>query len=860
MTSATHTKTLSIIGKAAHFLPLVLFLAALIVVRHEIKGHQVSDILDALKSVPLRLVLLAIGLTVFNYIILAGYDYLALRYTGHKVPLHKIALASLIGYAISNNTGHALATGGSVRYRFYTAWGVPGWDVLKISFFLGVTYMLGVLTLGLAGTLMLPAGIRFNIKNPELIVWIAIASSLALAVYWLLVVFWRKPLVFKGFEFRLPSISMTLSQTLVSSIDVILSSLVLWVLLKDHTDLNFMTFLVIFVIAQVSGLISQVPGGIGVFESAFLWLMTAMMVPEQHLAVVGALILYRIVYFFIPLLFAGISLLTYEAYSRRKTLIKSGGVIHQAISSSVPQIFSLLLLFTGGVLLVYGATPNLPSHVEWLRDVIPLPLFEISHLLGSLTGLLLLFLARGIRLRLDAAWYASILFLGLGIIFAQLQDQNWKETALLVLLLVLMSFAKGYFHRQSSLFSVSFSAPWLIMIFTILIGTSWLGFFAYRHVEYSQDLWWQFSYQGDAPRFLRAQLVLTVVVTSFAVYRLFTVARPTTHSLPDKDELDEAAALVIQKDDTKGFLALLGDKHLLWSDDRKAFIMFACTSKYWIAMSDPVGDKNSFEELLWRFKENAYQYGAQAVFYQITDKHLPFYLDLGLALFKMGEEARIDLKEFSMHGKARENLRGGRNRLMRLDYSFDVLELNEIQRNLPRLKAVSDAWMQKKNAREKGFSLGFFDEPYLQRTRIAVARDSEGKIMAFANLWETADKEELSIDIMRYDTESPRRIMDYLFAELLLWGKAQGFATFSLGMAPLYGLERRPLAPLWHKIGTAIFDLGDEFYNFEGLCEYKAKFHPSWHPRYLAIQSSLSGPLIMMAVTRLISGNGRHTH
>ncbi|PHS25681.1 MAG: hypothetical protein COA85_06790 [Robiginitomaculum sp.] len=850
---------LSIVRKAAHVLPLLLFLAALIVVRHEIKVHQISDILGALKSVPLYIVLLAIGLTVFNYIVLAGYDYLALRYTGHKIPLQKIALASLIGYAISNNTGHALATGGSVRYRFYSAWGVPGWDVLKISFFLGVTYMLGVLTLGLAGTLMLPAGIRFNIKNPELIEWIAIASSLALALYWLLVVFWRKPLAFKGFEFRLPSISMTISQTVVSSIDVILSSLVLWVLLKDYTDLNFITFLVIFVIAQVSGLISQVPGGIGVFESAFLWLMAAMLVPEQHLAVVSALILYRIVYYFIPLLMAGFSLLAYEVYIRRKTLIKSGSVLHQALSTSVPQIFSLLLLFTGGVLLVYGATPNLPRQVEWLRDFIPLPIFEISHLLGSLTGLLLLFLARGIHLRLDAAWYASILFLGLGIIVAQLQGQNWQETALLVLLLVFMSFAKSYFHRQSSLFRVSFNAPWLMMIFTILIGSSWLGFFAYRHVEYSQDLWWQFSYQGDAPRFLRAQLVLTVMITCFAAYRLFAVAHPKIHSLPDKDEMDEAAALVIQKDDTKGFLALLGDKYLFWSDDRKAFIMFASTAKYWIAMSDPVGDKNSFEELLWRFKENAYQYGAQAVFYQITDKHLPLYLDLGLVLFKMGEEAHIDLQGFTLKGKTRENLRGGRNRLMRLDYSFDVLEQDAVQQNIHRLKDVSDAWMLKKNAKEKGFSLGFFDEFYLRRTRIAVARDRDGKIMAFANLWETAGKE-LSIDIMRYDTQSPGRIMDYLFAELMLWGKEQGFATFSLGMAPLYGLERRPLAPLWHKIGTAIFDLGDEFYNFEGLCEYKAKFHPSWHPRYLAIQSSLSGPLIMMAVTRLISGSGRNPH
>ncbi len=160
-----------------------------------------------------------------------------------------------------------------------------------------------------------------------------------------------------------------------------------------------------------------------------------------------------------------------------------------------------------------------------------------------------------------------------------------------------------------------------------------------------------------------------------------------------------------------------------------------------------------------------------------------------------------------------------------------------------------------KNAHEKGYSLVFFDEAYLRRTDIAVVRDQNGQIVAFANLWQTVKKQELSIDLMRYDPDIPGGVMEFLFVELMLWGQMQDYQWFSLGMAPLSGLERRSLAPLWHKIGTIIFDLGDEFYNFEGLHNYKAKFDPVWEPRYLAAPAGISVPFILMTTTRLISGS-----
>ena len=841
--------------KIAHLLPFILFACALYIVHQQLVGHKLDDILSSLHSNPPILIVAAFALTIINYLVLAGYDWLALRYTGHlHVPLAKMIPAALLSYAISNNTGHAWAAGGSIRYRFYSKWAVSGWDILKIALFQTITYLLGAVTLGLIGSLILPKLTSTGASTPTALHWVSIVCSLTLLIYWAAIIFWRKPLLIKAFSLYLPSVKMTFWQTIVASIDVILSSLVLWVLILHNVNIGFGTFLAVFVVAQVLGVISQVPGGIGVFESAFLWLMPTLNSDQQHLTLIAALLLYRLIYYFMPLLLAGIGLFSYEVYNRRAKLIENSATLGRLLTMIMPQIYSILLFLAGSILIFSGALPNDIAVMNKLAAQVSLPVIEFSHLSGSLIGLVLIILARGIRLKIDVAWYGSVILLCLAIVSALLKGWHWGEALILLLVLVLFLPARSHFQRRSSLLTMPFSKSWLLMFTVVLLGSVWLGFFAYRDVEYAHDLWWQFSYDGNAPRFLRAFLLIILALVYYAGKRLLRVAPPLHYAKPTQEELKNAYDLLAQANHTQGFLALLGDKYLFWNQQRTAFIMFAVTPQFWIAMGDPVGGLSEIESLCWQFQEQADQYGAKATFYQVSPELLPVYLDQGLSLFKLGEEARIDLSQFSLSGKQGEDLRTARNRFNKLNYQFQVIGGSAITEALPRLRQISDAWLSNKHTREKSFSLGFFNEDYLQHTNIAVIKNPEGQIAAFANLWQTTNRQELSVDLMRYDPQSPKGIMDFLFAELMLWGKTEQYCWFSLGMAPLAGLERHRMAPLWHKIGATIFDFSDQFYNFEGLYLYKAKFSPKWQPRYLAAPASLSVPMILMAITRLISG------
>ncbi|MEI9890442.1 MAG: phosphatidylglycerol lysyltransferase domain-containing protein [Caulobacteraceae bacterium] len=129
--------------------------------------------------------------------------------------------------------------------------------------------------------------------------------------------------------------------------------------------------------------------------------------------------------------------------------------------------------------------------------------------------------------------------------------------------------------------------------------------------------------------------------------------------------------------------------------------------------------------------------------------------------------------------------------------------------------------------------MGRFDPAYVSEFSCALVR-VEGRIVAFANLWTTANHNSFSMDLMRYGAEAPKNIMDYLFVELLQWGREQGYRAFEFGMAPLAGLEARPLAPWMSRLGRLVFERGEDLYNFQGVRRYKDKYDPVWQPRYIA--------------------------
>lgn len=480
-------------------------------------------------------------------------------------------------------------------------------------------------------------------------------------------------------------------------------------------------------------------------------------------------------------------------------------------------------------------------------------MIDASHFGASLIGVLCLLLAQGLRRRLSAAWILTTVLLLVGALLSLLKGFDWEEASLLTLTACLLAVFRGSFYRPSRLLELPFSPVYVVASACVIGASVWLLLFAYQDVPYSHQLWWQFTLDADAPRGLRSLLGSAVLLVIVALTWLLRTARPTIH-LPTGDELQRANRILQSSDQPDGGLALTGDKALLFHPQDDAFLMYARRGRSLVALYDPIGPAQRRAEMIWQFRDLCDIHHARPVFYQVRAENLPFYMDIGLTAIKLGEEARVDLVRFDLDAKGKEmkDLRYTWNRGGRDGLSLEIHEPG--QAPLEELKVISDAWLESKNVREKGFSLGRFSAEYLQHFRIALIR-FQGQPVAFANLLETHSRELASLDLMRAHPQAPKLTMEFLMIGLIQHYKTHGYARFSLGMVPLSGLQPRRGAPLTQRLGSMVFQRGEQLYNFQGLRRFKDKFQPDWEPRYMAVPAGLD-PLVALADTAALIAGG----
>ncbi|MHB1271611.1 MAG: bifunctional lysylphosphatidylglycerol flippase/synthetase MprF [Rhodanobacter sp.] len=822
---------------------LCLALWALHLLAREVNYHQVRRYVQSLSHGRL---LLAALFTALGYAVMTLYDRFALVSIGRKLPWHRVGMISFISYAFSNAVGMSLLVSGSIRYRFYIQNGLSTGEVARVVLFCTTSFWLGLLAL--TGVTLLWVPLPANLPLAAFSLPLGVLLAL-IPLAWLAGGQIRRPVRIWRWRVNLPSTRTGLQQILLGALDWGLAAAVLYVLMPDQLNHGFGHFLAIFVIAQIIGLISHVPGGIGVFEAVMLASFGATGNQALTAPILGALAAFRVIYYLLPLCTATVLVLQREARGlRRKSLLAPW------FTGLLPSFFAGLTMVSGAVLLFSGATRALPERMAILRDVLPLSVLEVSHLLASVIGMLLLILARGLQRRLDAAYVLTLVLLVAGAVFSLLKGIDYEEATLLTLLAMALAPAHRLFYRRASLFSTTFSLGWVLAILAVLGCASWLVMFSYKHVDYSSSLWWEFTFrQGGAPRALRALVAAAAAGMLFAVASLIRPVR-LHREPPSEIELAQALPLIKQSACAQAHLALMADKTLLFDPAHKAFVMYDIAGRSWVTVGDPVGtDDAARRELVWTFLEQCEHAGGWPVFYQVSPANLDLYLEVGMNLLKIGEEARVRLATFNLDGKSKKVLRNTVNKLTREGLRLEIVPADAVVPLLPRLKQISDAWLRDKHVREKRFSLGAFDPRYLVRTPMAVVWQGD-RLVAFANLFLSDTMQEASVDLMRFLPDGPAGIMDYLFVELMQWARAEGYHWFNLGMAPLAGLQNRRQAPLWNRFGALVFGRGERFYNFRGLQRYKDKFDPEWEPRYMAVPGGIALPMILTNVASLISG------
>ncbi len=502
-----------------------IFSLAVYLLYNKLSSYSIAEIRASIEQIHPMRVVLSLGLAVLNYMILIGYDWLALLAIHKRLPLSRVSLVSIVGQAVSFNFG-ALLGGTSVRFRFYSVWGFSVHDVLHLILILGVAFWIGAL--GLSGLVFiiapphLPEELLESLPfhDVRLLGYVLLGITM---VYMGLCFKIREPITVFGKVFVFPNPKIAVAQMLVSWVDLVCAAACMWVLLPSAVKVGFLEFLPGYLMAMVAVVLTHIPGGVGIFELIIIHMTDT---PHEQM-VFAAVLIFRIIYYILPLLVAAVLLAIYE-FQQRKNLLHDAG---RWLSVLSPIIASYLTFLAGLILLVSSTLPSKMSDIRWVAAFLPEGLIPAGHLMCAVSGCFLLFVAYGVGQRQKFAWRFAVGFLCTGVVGALLKGFSWPAACMAAVVLIPLWAAHFRFYRHSWFLGERIPFYWALAATIVLVCNFGLGWALY-HTEWGQVAIMSFDGSVNAARVRLANMAIAVLLVVLFCFRFFRIRKLADRERP----------------------------------------------------------------------------------------------------------------------------------------------------------------------------------------------------------------------------------------------------------------------------------------------------------------------------------------
>jgi phosphatidylglycerol lysyltransferase len=606
-------------------------------------------------------------------------------------------------------------------------------------------------------------------------------------------------------------------------------------------------------------IVSPTPMGVGVVEGVTPFVLISLGVPAAAATVIT--LAFRGLSFWLPLLIGFVLL------QRVKTFRAEMQV--QARVWQV-RLVAILTALMGLINLISTVTPSLSGRLAWLRQFSPIYVQRGGHLTAALAGFALLLLAHGLWRRKRTAWLMTLVILVISMFSHLVKGLDYEEAILAGGLALWLLSLRSHFQARSDLPSIRRGLLVLAgaLLFTLTYGT--VGFYLLdRHfsVNFSFPaalvqtvvMFAEFYDPGLEPltgfgRYFAASIYLVGAAT--LGYALLALISPVILRQRASETERERAKTIIEAYGRSSLARMnLFEDKAYWFSPAGSVVAYTARGGAAVALGDPIGPVEDAAAAIAGFKAFCAHCGWGAAFYQTLPDYLGYYQAAGFGCLHFGNEAVVDLDSFTLAGSCNKTLRSTVNRLTRLGYRAEVHQPPLSDDLLEELREVSDAWLAMMHGREKHFTLGWFDDAYIRSGPVMAIHTPENTISAFANIVSEYQRNEPTIDLMRRRAEIENGTMDFLFISLLDWARAQGYASFNLGFSPLSGVGEAVSDPLLERTLHFIYRHINQFYNFKGLHEFKAKYHPCWAPRYFIFENPAGLLAAVTTLTRASSGD-----
>ncbi|MCQ4088513.1 bifunctional lysylphosphatidylglycerol flippase/synthetase MprF [Saccharibacillus sp. JS10] len=856
----------------------------------ELRKLNFSRIFIDIRSMPSWDIVQILALSLVAVSVMSTYDFLISRHFKLNVTKWAAFRYGWISNTFNNFLGFAGFTGAGVRALLYRNSGITLGQITPAIVFLSPTMVTGLSVLAWAGIVgLLP--ITLMLSEHRWLIYAVWGMALYLPIFLLMQ---RSKLFAKWFHkegqgTRLPW-SIIGGSVMASVLEWFFAGLTFWLICSKFLQgMPLAEALAIYSVAAIAGIVSFAPGGIGAFDiTALLGLQLAGIRPETALATI---VLFRVFYFIIPWLIALVMTAFELLPGRRKPVSKetaSGGPTQESPTATAVKLqeevdvpgdgfaaqwqrfwnwpgqfgflsdmgiwaLGKLVLACGLILLLSAATPGLLDRIHFMARFLSTPLMKLSQQISVVIGFMLIILSSGISLRLRRAHRLTSLLLVVGAIFTFFKAFDYEEALVLLSVALLLWISRARFYRSGATLSRKRIALWFG--FTLVLAGVYYLIGTASHPRFLNRLPAGFRPEWIIQPSEYATMAIGGIIGAWILFSLLVLLRPKRKEvdLPCHSELQQLDTfLEKEKGNLLTHMLYLGDKQFYWAQEGKVLIPYARSRDKLVVLGDPLGPKKLIGDAIEEFQVFSDRYALAVVFYQASPDYLSIYHEKGYRFFKLGEEALINLETFTFSGKKMTAFRTAKNRFERDGYVFSLESAPYDSSLIEELRRISDIWLG--DRKEKGYSLGWFDEVYIQRSPLALLRDPEGRIVAFATLAPAYDGgKTISVDLMRHLPDTPNGTMDLLFARLIEWAQEQGYQTFNLGMAPLSSVGKSRSSLREEKFANLVFRYGGHFYGFEGLRRYKEKFFPEWQPRYLAYPASVSLPVLLVDLVVLVS-------
>ncbi|MDR3535824.1 MAG: lysylphosphatidylglycerol synthase domain-containing protein, partial [Acetobacteraceae bacterium] len=614
-------------------LGLVLLVGAIYVVQHEFRHLQLKDIGAALEAIPRHSLVFAFSWTILSYFVLTFYDRLGTIYAGHKVSYGRVAFASFCAYALSHNLGFAAVSGAAVRYRLYANWGLTPLQIGKTVAFCSLTFGLGGMVLGGAILFVEPKAVPFFGQHlPHAALWGVGALLWAIVLSYVTLSRVLGKFHMFGHDIDLPGWRMAIVQVLLATVDVAITATIFFALLPHAPGLTWLIFLGVYVASYTAGLAANLPGGIGVFDTAML-LGLEPYLDAPH--IVGAIVVFRLYYYVIPLFLAG------GLFAGNEVLLRGGALARKR--GRFPDLQGLgrwnepdfaVASATGsvalcGVLMLCLGVLAPQTDFSWLDPDYADFASQAGQFVPSLIGAGLVVMAIALSQRVNLAWGLTILLLVAGAAFAATQDNRLWVAGVLILTTLLLAPFRACFYRHASLLSGPLQPTSALSLIVLVICLFALAVTRPHTHFMTNNAWWAVVLSHDLPNSLRVTVAAAVVLALLAILRLLRPGR--VRYLPwDAASRERLASF--------GAIPPAGADGIVMGEAERAGIPFRRIGRTLLGIGDPTGSESDRISVIWRLRDLAQQEGLGAAFWRTGPGLLKVYHDLGLTALPLGPD------------------------------------------------------------------------------------------------------------------------------------------------------------------------------------------------------------------------------